>query len=236
MDSVDISFEEQIAGLEAAIEKLRTGLPLAKKQRERIGALVQDLRGGRRVTDFRFDQVYPGSIRALSQTHWTPVEVAVRAAELLVGRGESQVLDIGSGCGKFCAVAALTNPGRFTGVEHRAHLVEAARSACKELGTENAEFVEGNMVDLDWSRFEAFYFFNPFYENKLKDIRIDETVSMGLGKFERYVDTVRAKLDALRRGTRVVTYHGFGGDMPKSFELQSREQIGSSCLELWTKQ
>jgi hypothetical protein len=44
----------------------------------------------------------------------------------------------------------------------------------------------------------------------------------------------QALLGELARGTRVVTFHGFGGEMPASFALSSVETIGGE-LALWIK-
>lgn len=217
------------------IATLNPELSPEEKRRKRIRSLGEDLRGGRRVTDFRFDQVYPTAIRHLSEIHWTPVEVAIRAAELLVNDAKTRVLDVGSGCGKFCTVAALASQGQFTGIEHRAHLTEVAEKATEELGARNASFIRGNMTDLDWSFFDAFYLFNPFYENKEKSIRIDSTVSMGMDKFNRYVEIVRMKLKLAATGTRVATYHGFGGEIPLGYYRVKKEPVGTSYLELWVK-
>ena len=163
------------------------------------------------------------------------MEVAIRAAELLVSSGKSRVLDIGSGCGKFCTVAALSTHGHFTGVEQRPHLAERARTIADEIGAIQTSFIEGNMADLDWSFFDSFYLFNPFYENQVKSIRIDDMVLLNEDKFFRYIDIVRTKLRAARPGTLVATYHGFGGDMPFGYHLLKKEPIGTSVLELWVK-
>jgi len=224
-----------ISEIERDIESLTRKLSPKEKQAERIKSVSEDLREGRKVTDFRFDQVYPTFARNLSDTHWTPVEVAIRAAELLECSSKTRILDVGSGCGKFCTVAALTSPGTFVGVEQRPHLIEIARTAATDLGAKRTSFIQGNMVDLDWDFFDSFYFFNPFYENKLKSIRIDDTVSFGLDKHSRYVEAVRTKLRSARVGTRVATYHGFGGDIPMGFRKVKKEQIGSDFLELWVK-
>jgi len=42
-------------------------------------------------------------------------------------------------------------------------------------------------------------------------------------------------LGRARVGTRVVTYHGFGGVMPDSYRLALRERCYSGLLELWVK-
>jgi predicted RNA methylase len=193
----------------------------------------EDLRGGRRVSDFQFDQVYSAEIRNLSRIHWTPVEVAIRAAELLVADENTRVLDVGAGSGKFCIVGALSSPGQFVGVEQRPQLVDFARKAAEELGADRASFVVGNMVDLDWSLFDAFYLFNPFYENQVKEIRIDDTVSHAQDKFSKYVEAVRTKLKEAKPGTKVATYHGFGGDLPFGYRLLAKEPAGTSYLEVW---
>src|SRR3954469_15119917 len=101
------------------IETLRKRLCPEEKHQERIKVLAEDLRGGRKVTDFRFDQVYSPHIRKLSETHWTSVEVAIRASELLVTSERTRVLDVGAGSGKFCIVGALSSRAQFTGIEHR---------------------------------------------------------------------------------------------------------------------
>jgi SAM-dependent methyltransferase len=200
-----------------------------------LGKVIDDLRNGRKVADLQFDQVYSPSLRRLSQTHWTPVEVVLQATALLSPREHTRVLDVGSGCGKFCTVAALSGPGRFIGVEQRPHLLTAAEKSAEELGANRASFIPGNMADLDWSSFDAFYLFNPFYENRSKSIRIDDTVSFNKDKFARYVASVRAKLWTAKNGTKVVTYHGFGGEMPLGYQRVKREPMGTDFLELWVK-
>jgi predicted RNA methylase len=206
-----------------------------EKRKERLGEVADRLRIGRSVTDFRFDQVYPPEIRSLSEVHWTPVGVARRAAELLVNGDQTQVLDVGSGVGKFCIVGALASRGHFIGVEQRPHLLEVARKAAQELSADRATFVSGQMEDLNWSLYDAFYLYNPFYENRRESIRIDSTVFHSEGEYDRLVEVVRAKLKAARVGTRIATYHGFGGEVPLGYECVRREPIGTSYLEVWVK-
>lgn len=202
---------------------------------DRLRALAEDLRSGRKVTDVRFDRVFPLAIRKLSDIHWTPVEVALRAAEWLATDSSTRVLDVGSGCGKFCLVAALTRPGRFTGIEKREEFVEASRNASREIGARRASFLLGDMNDLDWSRFDAFYLFNPFYELKEKSVRIDRKASLSLWRYRRHVEAVKSKLREARTDTRVVTFHGFGGYFPPGYQRLRREPCGENNLELWVK-
>ena len=88
---------------------------------------MRSLRAGWELTDLEFDRVYPSWVRRLSDMHWTPVEVARRAAALLAVDPTTRVLDVGSGVGKFCLIGALTTRATFVGIEQRENLVTVAR-------------------------------------------------------------------------------------------------------------
>jgi SAM-dependent methyltransferase len=170
-----------------------------------------------------FDSVYPDWVRSQSHRQWTSVAVAVRAARLLVTNAYTRVLDVGAGAGKFCIAAALTTRhGRFYGVEQRADLVDVARDAAQQFGVaQRVHFVHGNITDIDWRQFNAFYFYNPFQE------------PVDLRSF--YIQFTRAQLAAAPVGTRVVTYYGFGGAFPPGYRCLRREGRGAEVIELWEK-
>jgi SAM-dependent methyltransferase len=186
--------------------------------------------------DDELDEVYPPAIRAVSSSFWTPVRVALRAAELLVTSPATRVLDVGSGVGKFCLVGAAATGATFVGVEHRARFVAMATRVAAECGVPSAHFRCATFETVDVEEFDAIYFFNPFEENLWRPAdRLDETVPLSRERFA--LDTTRAKqlLARARVGTRVVTYHGFGSNMPPGFRLDVRERQGSGCLDRWTK-
>jgi SAM-dependent methyltransferase len=107
---------------------------------------------------------YPERERAVSSRFWTPVDVAIRAAELLVVDHTTRVLDVGSGAGKFCVIGALVTGASFTGVEHRVRLVDVARECARKWRATGATFVHDRFHVLTWTDFDAFYFYNPFQE------------------------------------------------------------------------
>lgn len=193
------------------------------------------LREGK-LSDAEFDQVYPHAVRAVSTTFWSPVMVAARAAALLVDSGATHILDVGAGAGKFCIVGALATEARFTGVEHREHLVHAARVASVMLKIDGVEFIHGPMETLDIDQFDGVYMFNPFEENLwAPSDRIDQTVKLSFPRFFLDVALIEGLLGMAKPGTRVVTYHGFGGRIPKSYRQHVRERIHTSHLEMWIK-
>ena len=128
-------------------------------------AAIARLRAGEDIADISFDQIYPHRVRSRSSRYWTPVAIARRAATMLVGDRADRVLDIGSGAGKFCLVGALTTRAHFVGIEQRRHLVETARSTARYFGADRATYVHGDVGEIDWRQFDAFYCFNAFAEN-----------------------------------------------------------------------
>jgi predicted RNA methylase len=192
---------------------------------------------GRR-DDRAFDAIYPRRIRRASRGFWSPLAVACRAAELFDRHGVRRVLDVGSGPGKFCLAAALISPAiAFTGVEHRPHLVAAARRAASDLQVTNATFVHANATEVAWDAFDGFYFYNPFGENLFgdDDDRFDRTVELSGDRYMLEVHWTERRLSRLAVGSVVATYHGFGGRVPAAFELAHEESCGTDRLRIWVK-
>lgn len=187
-------------------------------------------------TDREFDQVYPRELRLVSSEHWTPVKVAIRAAQLFARAGARHIVDVGCGPGKLCIIGALTTRARFTGIEQREDLVQAARTAAWRMAAQHVRFVVGNVVDVDLGRFDGIYLFNPFYEQICTTVLgIDDAIRLSPTLFHSYVDATTDKLARARLGTAVVTYHGFGGVMPRGYRRVHEERAGNDRLVLWVK-
>ena len=187
------------------------------------------------MVDRVFDEVFPSSARNASSVHWTPVEVAVRAAHLLAGRRGATILDIGAGVGKFCLVAAATKMDlRVRGVEHRSHFVAVARDAAKAMNVD-VDFVHGTLDDHAAREVDGVYLFNPFAENLCPpEDRLDDSVECSEMRFWRDIRRTERLLERAPVGTRVVTYCGWGGSMPPEYHLHLREARGGT-IELWVK-
>ncbi|MEW5977090.1 MAG: class I SAM-dependent methyltransferase [Acidobacteriota bacterium] len=215
--------------------QLKPPVPSGREYLFEARRTFERLRLGSQVWNNQFDRMLPAAWRRLSLLHWTPVSVARRAAQLLVRGPATRVLDVGSGPGKFCLVGALATEGHFTGVEQRLHLVEFSKALVRLYDIPRVRFVCANAEDLDWSEFDAFYFYNPFYENVDPDKKIDEGVRLSPTLYGRYVTMVQERLAAAPPGTRVVTYHGMGGDLPRGYQRILQELHESGLLELWVR-
>jgi len=203
---------------------------------QRIKEVKRRVEDGQLLTDQFFDQLLSPKFRALSTRHWTPAEVALRAAALLVESASDHILDVGAGVGKVCVLGGLSTRAKFTGAELREPFLKQAEALAEMFDVErNVRFVAEDALTLDWNHFTGFYFYNPFYENISELSRMHPPLDFGMARFEHSVKTVQEKLRTVRPGTKVVIFHGFGGGVPFGFERTIKEPVGPDFLELWIK-
>ena len=185
------------------------------------------------VSDREFDAIYPENIRRIADRHWSPVAISKTASEFLVRRAGTRVLDIGSGAGKFCMIGAATTRGHFTGVEHRLPLVELSTALSSRYDLQNAKYIHSNVTSIDFRNYDAFYFFNSFYEHINIHHRIDDSVTMDVQTYEAHVSDMVEQLSGLPFGTRLATYATLQSVVPGNFQLVDSLYYGS--LNLWEK-
>ena len=207
--------------------------PFTARQSWSAKSVTRQLRAGEIVSDESFDDVFPEAVRHVSEVHWTPVEVAFRAARLLAPTRSARLLDVGAGAGKFCLVAAAATGADVRGVERNPYLASVAREAARRMGVA-IEVRDGSFESEDASTFDGIYLFNPFTESLC--------IPGAVAAFERDArrardDVKRAEtfLRAARVGARVATFCGFGAPVPRRYVRVIREERGGGVLEIWTK-
>jgi SAM-dependent methyltransferase len=199
--------------------------------------IVSALRTDRQVSDRAFDALLPPSARANSFCYWTPVKVAVAAAQWIEANGATRVLDVGSGVGKFCTIGAHVTDLEYVGVERRPYLVDIAVDLASALGTTSrTTFVAGGLDAIELRDYDALYLYNPFNEGFL-DRRswLDDTVELSPDVAANDIARVEDALAALDVGTQLVTYHGYGGRVPDCFHLRHSWAIGDGVLRCWQR-
>jgi SAM-dependent methyltransferase len=185
------------------------------------------------TTDDEFDEAFPEEVRDLSPCHWSPVEACRKAAQWLVTEPGTRVLDVGCGPGKFCVIGAATTAGHFTGVEQRGHLCRTGRNLIKKYNIPRVEILHANVTGMNFRDYDAFYIFNPFEENVIESLRIDDAVKLTSVLFIQYTKWVHRELSLLPAGTRVVTFHGGCEEIPPCYTCE--ETACGGHLRLWIK-
>jgi len=98
-------------------------------------------------------------------------------------------------------------------------------------------FIEGAYGSVNLPPCDALYLFNPFGENLFgHGERIDKSVSCSLARFREDCRAVTAQLQLAPMGALFCMYNGFGGKLPRSFELLRYSDAHRCPLRLWGKQ
>jgi predicted RNA methylase len=198
---------------------------------------AEALRAGVCPADGAFDCFLPEDLRDLSADQYSPLEVALAAANWLKEGGVRSVVDIGAGPGKFCIAAALAGDLELVGLEQDPRLVVVARSLAQLFRVEDrVRFVHGTLDDHALPPADAYYLYNPFAQHLFAP---NDDPGWGMSpNYERYRRDVMTVQDALRRapaGTVVLTYNGFGGLMPASYETCRIDRALPCVLRMWRK-
>lgn len=199
--------------------------------------VINALGRGERFDDAVFDRFLSDTARGVSGQFWSPLIVALRVASWASQLRLEHIVDIGSGAGKLCVAAALACRSRFTGLEQRPALVLAARELADVFGVDDrVAFIERRLVRGGVPEADAYYLFNPFEENLHgPSDHIDETVALGLDRYDHDVAVIEELLVAARPGACVILYNGFGGQIPGNYTRLRSGDDPLRPLELWRK-
>ncbi|HXR84559.1 MAG TPA: class I SAM-dependent methyltransferase [Hanamia sp.] len=186
------------------------------------------------ASDKVFNSLYPKPIQEVAEKHWTPLAVAEKAAAFLAASADAKILDIGSGSGKFCLTAAHFHPlNMFYGVEQRAGLVALSNELAQKLELENVAFICDNITNIDFENYDNFYFYNSFYENITGTQKIDFSITYSEELYNYYNRYLFKQLARKPAGTRLVTYHSFGSEIPSDYEIVHTDY--AEFLKFWIK-
>ena len=196
----------------------------------------ENIREGNIPTDEVFDLIYPNTLKETIEFHFTPIEVVLMAARFLSTTPDSSVMDIGSGAGKFCLIAASAYPARYTGIEIRSNMVALANQIksdyfIPEFST--AHFIQSNIVEVDFKPYQSFYHFNAFYEHKDPSGIIDTSIALDKTLYKKYSEYVKSQLAKKPKGTKLATYFSYGDEVPENYKIVEKAIDGK--LLLWVK-
>jgi len=187
--------------------------------------------------DRAFDRFLPHELRVVSSRYWTPLVVALRAAEWFDELNIRTLVDIGSGAGKFCVATALASRVHVTGVEQRLRLVSAAHDLARLFEADaRVTFVHGTFGETVLPEADAYYMYNPFGENLFgPEDYLDNDVELSHARQLRDLAAVKQLLRDAPVGTCLLTYNGFGGEVPASYREIRVDRETPNVLRMWRK-
>lgn len=185
------------------------------------------------IIDKDFDAIYPQHIQKLSNPHWTPINICIEASKFLAINEKTKILDIGSGVGKFCFIGASTTQSQYIGIEQRKELIEISNVIVRKYLIENVNFINDNIININFNNYDCFYFGNPFFENlKILNV-IDESIQFSKQLYLEYNTYVKKQLLLTKPKTKLATFCDQTGIVPKNFKLI--ESKFGETLKLWEK-
>ncbi len=183
------------------------------------------------VSDKEFDGIYTDDVQKMAECYFTPVDVAIQASHFLAQNPNANILDIGSGAGKFCLIGAAVSGGYYTGVERDPALHTIASEQALKFEFSNVSFIHDDIISINFKDYNAFYLFNPFIDllnqSAASEIKRDENKAA----FGRYTHYVFEQLQDMPEGTLLVTYFAYPGAVPPYYDLHSTAFEGK--LKCW---
>lgn len=186
-------------------------------------------------SDEDFDKYLPTKLKSLSSSQWTSISVLKEIAKNLDKYSIQEIYDLGSGVGKFCIISSLLAQTSVIGIEKRPDLLQISEELKRKFGAKNTKFILGDFLDLDFSNIGAVYCFNPLYETMSNKHNIDATQKKSALLFIQNIIQLKTKFLEMKKGSKIITYHGFGGIMPKEFQKLERIQLELGDMEIWER-
>ncbi len=180
------------------------------------------------ITDKKFDDFFPKEISQHSPVFWCTIDQVKTATQWL--KYCKNILDIGSGNGKFCLIGTQLIPASFTGVEIREVLHNHAQRVAKETKS-TTHFINEDIKNSDFSTYDGLFFYNAFCEHISTNESIDRQLKNCDATYEFYQDILFKKLSSTAKNTRFVTLNSENLFLPDSFELIATNKK----MELWIK-
>jgi SAM-dependent methyltransferase len=183
--------------------------------------------------DDDFDSMLSPYYREISKIHWTPIAVIEKVSEWLNAHSVKNLLDIGSGVGKFCLSAAKNSKIHFTGIELREELHQQAIELKDKMNLTNVKFKQSDIVEVPFTTYDAIYYYQPFCEHLCEAEWIEQDQEFSEEQFNQYESYVINELENCISGTLFISYCANKIEMPINFILTDMKFDGS--LQLWIK-
>lgn len=93
--------------------------------------------------------------------------------------------------------------------------------------------MHGNMIEIDFTQYDHFYFFNSFYENLPETYKIDDKLIYSRNLYNQYHGYLYRQLEKMPAGTKLATYHCGEKEAPDGYHIVGTDI--DHLLKFWVK-
>ncbi len=200
--------------------------------------IIERLQYGSFVDDIELDQIYPPFYQFQSAIHWTPISVAQQIAVWIKPLSLKTFIDIGCGVGKLCILLRIITDYQLFGIEQRQSLVTIANKLIKVNKLTEISIQQMNMLDLNWDPYDIYYLYNPFQEHLATQdmFIIEKDIELKQKSYDVYLSEVLRQLHCAKAGKILITFHGYGGSIPREWRMIASKHIENGVLTMWIKE
>jgi hypothetical protein len=94
-------------------------------------------------------------------------------------------------------------------------------------------FIHANITDIAFRDYDAFYFFNAFYENMHETGKMDDDIPLNQDLYTSYSLYVKEQLAVMPIGTKLATYFSYLKEIPDNYALMKSDF--DNKLKMWKK-
>ena len=179
----------------------------------------------------QFLELLPDSLRDLDYEYWSDFSQIEQSCKWL--KNCANILDVGSGVGKFCIIGTQLLSSNFFGIEKNRRLHTQANVTLSHLTKHRVNFILGDLFKLPLSRYDGLYIYNPFVENISIGKKIDNSIAYDEKLYNDLHDQLMIRLDLLKSDSLVVNNSLVTDYFSDKFELVDVHSDPS--LTLWKK-
>ncbi|XDD41411.1 methyltransferase [Leptospira sp. WS60.C2] len=189
------------------------------------------------MTDQNWDSHLPLPYQSLSHYQWTPIQIVELTWEYLQKQTIRSVVDLGSGVGKFCLHLATLSKGRFpiVGIEDRSDLFTVSETLREKWNLSSVSFLNQSFLEDFPLGHSHYYAFNPLYETMKASFSIDMQKEKSALLFLQSVQILKNHLFRCKVGTKLITYHGFGGSVLPGYQLVLKKELEMGEWAVWER-
>ncbi len=178
-----------------------------------------------------FKLLLPIEYRNLDKLFWSDTKSISKTCEWL--RSCKNIIDLGSGTGKFCIIGTQLLSSNFFGIESNIGLYEVANNLLSNYSQVKVQFKNEDLFNTDLKPFDGIYIYNPFVELISTGQKIDSSIPLDEKKYNSLHEYLEDKLITCSKGTLIVNNSPINDYFNHHFEFL--DNIEDSDLTLWKK-